>query len=208
MVGSVTATSTVAIAPEERSRAEFYDFLSRLLSRPPSADLLQRVTMLEGDDSVLGQEINTLADAARKTDANRVRIEYNALFIGLGRGELVPYGSFYMTGFLNEKPLATLRRDMARLQVARVETVHEPEDNIASLLEIMAGLILGRFSAPAPLDVQRRFFNTHLAPWAGHFFRDLDRAEGSDFYAPVGRLGQELIAIETEAFRMEAGTAG
>ena len=118
----------------------------------------------------------------------------------------MPYASYYLTVFLNEKPLAGLRRDMARLGVQRAPNVFEPEDNIASLCEIMAGLIRGRFRDAAPLAEQRRFHNTHVAPWAGHFFSDLEAARNSVLYAPVGAIGRAFMEIEREAFRM-AGDA-
>ena len=128
--------------------------------------------------------------------------EFNDLFIGIGRGELLPFASYYLTGFLNEKPLATLRKDMADLSIARAPNVYEPEDNIASLMEMMAGLIDGRFGAPASLEKQREFFNRHIAPWAGHFYSDLEKARGSVFFLPVGTLGRIFIDIEREAFRL------
>jgi TorA maturation chaperone TorD len=124
------------------------------------------------------------------------------LFIGLARGELLPYASYYMTGFLNEKPLALLRADMAAQGISRAPNVYEPEDNIASLLEMMAGMIEGRFGAPASLEVQQTFFNRHIAPWAGHFFTDLEGAKGSVFYAPLGVVGKIFMTIEREAFRL------
>ena len=129
-------------------------------------------------------------------------IVFRALFIGLGRGELLPYASFYLTGFLNEKPLARLRADMARLGLRRAANVFEPEDNIASLLEMMAGLIDGRFGKPASLEQQKQFYNTHLAPWAEHFFDDLKGAKNSVLFASVAEVARIFTEIEREGFRM------
>lgn len=193
---------TPDIAAEEAMRADFYDFLSALLAAPPDADLLARCAALSGDGSELGRAIGAVAAMAGATSEKQADREYHALFIGLGRGELMPFGSYYLTGFLHEKPLALLREDMARLEIVRAPHVKEPEDSIASLLEMMAGLIRGRFGAPADLDTQKTFFNKHIAPWAGHFFADLERAENAAFYAPVGAAGRLFIAIEAEAFRM------
>ena len=95
-------------------------------------------------------------------------------------------------------------RSMARLGIQRAENVKEPEDNIASLCEMMAGLIRGRFGEPQTLADQKAFFTKHIAPWASHFFTDLEAAEGSVFYAPVGKIGRAFMEIEIEAFRMEA----
>lgn len=93
---------------------------------------------------------------------------------------------------------------MALRGLARAETVFEPEDNIASLMEMMGAMIVGRFGAPATLAQQKAFFNRHIGPWAGHFFTDLEGAKNSVFYAPVGRLGRAFMEIEAEAFRMSA----
>ncbi|WP_347313448.1 TorD/DmsD family molecular chaperone [Defluviimonas sp. SAOS-178_SWC] len=195
----------LTIAEEDRLRADLYDFLAALLAAPPDLRLLRKCATLTGDDSALGRGIGTLAKLAQSAVPSSVEREFNDLFIGLGRGELLPYASFYLTGFLNEKPLAQLRRDMAAASIARADNVFEPEDNIASLMEMMAGLIEGRFGPPAPLARQREFFNRHIAPWAGHFFADLEGAKGSVFYAPVGAIGRAFMAIEKEAFRLGGG---
>ena len=141
---------------------------------------------------------------AGATGPAKARAEFDALFVGLGRGEVLPYASYYLTGFLNEKPLAKLRRDMRALGIERSPTVFEPEDGIASLMEMMAGLIRGRFGAPATLARQRDFFATHVGPWAGHLFADLEGARASVLYAPVGAAGRAFMEIEREAFRMGA----
>ena len=192
------------VAEEDVLRADLYDLLGTLLARPPSAELLARVAGLDGDDGALGRSVRAMARLARQMTPQAVKTEYDVLFIGLVRGELLPYASYYQTGFLHEKPLALLRRDMGRLGIARSPEVHEPEDNIASLCEMMAGLIRGRFGQPAGLAAQREFFAAHLAPWAGHFFGDLEGAKASVFYAPVGAIGRAFIDIEREAFRMGA----
>jgi len=192
------------VAEEDILRADAYDLLGALLARPPDRALIARVAALSGDASPIGQAIGALSRVARATTEQAAEREYHALFIGLARGELLPYASYYLTGFLHEKPLALLREDMGRLGIARAERVHEPEDNIASLCEMMAGLIRGRFGAPADLATQRDFWNRHLGPWAGHFFSDLEEAKGSVLYAPVGALGRAFMEIERDAFRMGA----
>jgi TorA maturation chaperone TorD len=130
--------------------------------------------------------------------------EYFDLFVGVGRGELLPYGSYYLAGFLYEKPLARLRGDMRRLGIARAEGVHEPEDHIAALMEMMSGLITGAFGQPAELATQRQFFAAHIGSWAPRFFEDLESAEAADFYRSVGRVARQFVAIEAEAFEMTA----
>ncbi|HUF86163.1 MAG TPA: molecular chaperone TorD family protein [Thermohalobaculum sp.] len=192
------------LAEEDVLRAGVYDLLGALLARPPKRDLIDRVARLEGDSGELGRAVKALARLAKATTEQAAEREFFNLFIGVGRGELLPYASYYMTGFLNEKPLALLRRDMAQRGIGRAPNVFEPEDNIASLCEMMAGLILGRFGAPASLTGQRDFFAAHLGPWAGHFFADLEGAKGSVLYAPVGALGRAFVEIEREAFRLAA----
>ncbi|MGF1500924.1 MAG: molecular chaperone [Paracoccaceae bacterium] len=189
---------------EERLRADLYDLLGLVLARPPSRDLLDRMAELSGGGTALGDAIRALSRVARATTEQAAEREFHALFIGLSRGELLPYASYYMTGFLHEKPLALLRQDMNRLRIQRAPNVYEPEDNIASLCEMMAGLIRGRFGRIADLATQRDFFNSHIAPWAGHFFGDLEGAEQSVLYAPVGAVGRHFIEIERDAFRLGA----
>ena len=194
----------VTISEEDGLRADLYDLLGALFARPPSRDLLDKVQALSGDDGELGRGVSALSRLAKATTEKSAESEFNALFVGLGRGELLPFASYYLTGFLHEKPLAMLRNDMARLGIERAANVYEPEDNIASLCEMMAGLIRGRFGDPADLATQRDFFNTHLGPWAAHFFTDLEGAKGSLLYAPIGSVGRAFIEIEREAFRMTA----
>jgi TorA maturation chaperone TorD len=195
---------TIEVPEEDRLRADLYNFLGLILARPPDQLLLDQTAGLSGDATEIGQAIGALATIARRSNPKSVESEFNRLFIGLGRGELLPYASFYMTGFLNEKPLASLRGDLASHGIARSENVFEPEDNIASLMEVMGALIIGRFGAPTPLDVQRDFFNRHIAPWACHCFTDLEAAKSSVLYAAVGRLGRLFMEIETEGFRLSA----
>ena len=133
------------ILPEERLRVHQYQVLARFLAAPPDAGLLDLASRFEADESEFGRALADLALRAGQMTPEAASHEYHALFIGIGRGELVPYASYYLTGFLNEMPLAKLRRDMARLGIARAETVKEPEDHIAALCEMMAGLITGAF---------------------------------------------------------------
>ena len=122
----------------------------------------------------LGVPTRTLAEAASQAVAADVEREYFDLFVGLGRGELLPYASYYLTGFLNERPLSRLRDDLAALGIERVENNFEPEDHAATLCEIMAGLASGRF--PASPEVQRAFFEKHVSRWMGRLFADMENA--------------------------------
>jgi TorA maturation chaperone TorD len=184
----------------DAGRARQYALLGTLLARGPDASLLARLADLKADPSPLGLAHAALAEAASATSVERVEREFFNLFIGLGRGEMMPYGSYYLTGFLHERPLARLRADLVRLGIERSEGNIEPEDHAAILCEIMAGLASRRF--PAPNGSDRELFDKHLAPWIGRFFADLERAEAADFYRRVGALGRVFIDIESEAFAL------
>ena len=179
-------------------RAREYSLLSGLLLRSPDAQMLGRLAHLRGDGSPLGLAHSALREAAARTDAKSAAREHFTLFVGLGRGELLPYASYYLTGFLHGRPLASVRQLLARIGVERVDGQPEPEDHAAILLEIMAGLAGGTIAAPAGTD--REIFDHHIAPWIGRFFADLEHTASADFYARVGTLGRTFIGLETQAF--------
>jgi TorA maturation chaperone TorD len=182
----------------DAARAREYALLSALLRRAPNTDLLNRLAALRADPSPLGVAHAALGEAAATATTESVEHEFFELFIGIGRGELVPYASYYITGFLNERPLARLRDDLAQLGIERVATEVEPEDHAAVLCEIMAGLAGRRFDAPEGAD--RALFEKHLAPWIGRFFTDIEHAKAADFYRRIGALGRVFMDIESEAF--------
>ncbi len=179
--GDLTHEAATNIPDEELYRARLYALLSRLLAAAPDAAALAALRTIGDEASELGEAFGALARKAAAMTAAAAAAEYHDLFIGLGRGELVPYGSYYLTGFLHEKPLAELRRDLTRLGLERVAEATEPEDHIAALCEVMAGLIDGSFGDPAPLSAQRELFERHIAPWAGRFFADLEAAATANF---------------------------
>jgi TorA maturation chaperone TorD len=183
-----------------RARAQEYGLLARLLREAPDAALLKQIGQLQGDETPLGAAHFALAEAAKEADAAAIEHEFFDLFIGVGRGELLPYASYYLTGFLHERPLARLREDLTRIGIARAEGVAEPEDHVAILCEIMAGLANGHL--PGAEESSRTIFGSHMAPWMGRFFADLERAESADFYRQVGTVGRVFIEIETEAFTL------
>ncbi len=187
---------------EDLLRARFYGLLANLLSGPPRAEMLAGLERLDGDSTDMGRALGDLGKAAAAATVEDVEQEFNDLFIGLSEGELTPYASYYLTGFLYEKPLADLRADMETLGLRSAEDVSEPEDHIASLFEIMHWLITGSLDSPADLGTQKVFFETHVGSWASRFFEDLETAENAVFYRPIGAIGRTFIAIEREAFSM------
>ncbi|WOH84512.1 Cro/CI family transcriptional regulator [Bradyrhizobium sp. BEA-2-5] len=180
------------------ARAQEYLLLATLLSAAPSKKLLDQLAALTADATPLGRAHAALAESAANAVAAKVEREYFDLFVGLGRGELLPYASYYLTGFLNERPLSRLRGDLAASGIERIANNSEPEDHAAILCEIMAGFAGGRF--PAPFDTQRAFFEKHVSPWMGRLFADIESAGDARFYRAVGALGRTFIEIETEAF--------
>jgi TorA maturation chaperone TorD len=196
------AAPAAGVDETDAARAQEYALIAALLRRSPDQRFLDRLSRLRGDATPLGLAHVALADAASKADVAKVEREHFDLFIGLGRGELMPYGSYYLTGFLHERPLARLRKDLAAIGIERAEGEAEPEDHAAILCEIMAGLADGRF--PAPKGAERDLFHKHMAPWIGRFFTDLEHANSANFYRHVGALGRTFIEIETEAFAFPA----
>jgi TorA maturation chaperone TorD len=188
-----------AVDPVDAARAQEYLLLASLLATPPSRKLLDQIARLQSDSTTLGNAHAALAEVAANTVPAHVEREYFDLFIGLGRGEVLPYASYYLTGFLNERPLARLREDLVAFGIERAENNSEPEDHAATLCEIMAGLADGRFVASH--EQQRQFFEKHVAPWMGRMFADLEKAKAAKFYRVVGSLGRLFLEIEAEAFK-------
>lgn len=193
------------VSEEEFLRAHFYNLLSRLLAEPPSIETLAFLGELEGDETVIGSALGSLSKAATTATLEAAEEEYDSLFHGAGTGgELTPFASYYRTGFVYEKPLADLRHDMTALGIASSGVSEEPEDHIASLCEIMHGLICGVFGGESGLGGQKKFFRDHIEPWAPRFFHDLEEAKNASLYKPVGVLGHEFMTIEAKAFEMTA----
>lgn len=188
-------------------RANTYRLLARLLAAPVPPDLLATLRRIDGAGAAeanagmaMTKAWQTLRIASERATAEAIDDEYHDLFIGLGRGELVPYGSWYMTGFLMDRPLALLRRDLASLGIEREADVHEPEDHVSALCEVMSLVIEN--PGEIPLERQQQFFFDHLSPWMGRFFADLQQTRSARFYLAVGQLGEMFIDVETKYLDM------
>jgi len=184
----------------DAARAQEYALLATLLMRAPDARLLARLAELRGEPTPLGIAHAGLSEAAAKTNAEKLEREFFDLFIGVGRSEIMPYGSYYLTGFLHERPLARLRDDLNEMGIARADGVYEPEDHAGILCEIMSGIADGRL--PVPVGSDRIIFEKHMLPWIGRMFTDLEQSGTSLFYQRLGSLGRIFIEIETEAFSL------
>ena len=186
----------------DRARAQEYALLATLLARSPDAEMIGRLALLRGDASPLGVAHAALGQAAGRANEEDVGREYFDLFIGAGGSLLLPYSSHYLTGALYGRPLAQLRETLQCLGIEKTAERPEPEDHVAILCEIMAGLVSGEISSPA--GAEHEFFEKHLAPWIRRFFVDLEHAKSADFYARVGSLGRTFVDVETEAFVLSA----
>lgn len=186
----------------EAARADQYALLSLCLGAAPSQALLDALGGLSGDDTPLGRAHADLARAAADAACEDVSRAHFDLFVGVGRSELLPYASYYLTGFLHERPLAAVRGDMKALGVERADGLREPEDHIAILCGVMADLARRGWRGSEAAPSQATFFQRHLAPWAGRFFDDLSRTRPTGFYPAVGRVGAAFMAVEAEAFAL------
>jgi TorA maturation chaperone TorD len=180
----------------EQARGQLYKLLAVTLARPPDAETLTALATLNGEGEI-GAALRAVAAIACNDPPATIRREYDALFLGMVSGEVIPYASFYLTGFLYERPLARLRADMAELGFSLVDNRSDPEDHIASILEVMASLI------DADLATQQTFFRRHIEPWAGKFFADLEAAPSAHLYRPLAILGKRFLELERQAFLME-----
>jgi TorA maturation chaperone TorD len=183
----------------DNARAAEYALLAKLLAQAPDTDFLRRLSRLSGDATPLGVAHAQLGAAAARTNREEVEREFFHLFIGVGRSELLPYGSYYLTGFLHERPLARLRADLQRIGIERAEAQPEPEDHAGILCEIMSGLAAGAYGAQG---MDRHIFEKHVAPWMPRFFAELEASKSVPFYARVGGLGRVFMSIESQAFAL------
>jgi len=192
------------IESEQRYRASAYALLAALFRAPPDQALLGQVSALssgdvEGQDE-LSKAMAALAGSSPGRDTALLEEEYHNLFIGLGRGEIVPYGSWYLTGFLMEQPLSELRDDLRALGYERSESTHEPEDHAAAIFEVFSGMINDATS----LAIQQQFFEKHMRPWLERFFADLGEARSADFYKPVAQFGAAFLKLESAYLSMRS----
>jgi TorA maturation chaperone TorD len=199
-VGGGAIPAAARVDETDHARAAEYALLAALLSHSPDADMIEQLAGLSGDASPLGAAHAALGSAAASINPEQIEREYFDLFVGLARGELFPYASYYLTGYLHGRPLARIRGALKQIGLERIEGQSEPEDHVAVLFEVMAGLAGGQIIAPGGTD--RSIFENHLKPWVGRFFSDLEHAESATFYRSVGSLGRIFMDIEAEAFSL------
>lgn len=194
------------LAAEDAARADLYALLAHLFHAAPDADLL--AVLANADDisakaphSVVGDAWRKLQSAASAADPEALAQEFQDLFVGVGSGEVMAYGSWHLTGFLMEEPLARLRDDLAQLGFSRLQSAAEPEDHIAALAEVMRLLVRGGDGIPAAaFEVQKDFFTRHLRPWYARFAEHLAKAPSANFYRVVAELTKTFLDTETALF--------
>lgn len=201
-LAAIPTETALMVSEEDLYRANLYTVIGRLLAGAPDAALLDTLSQPQaGEESgPIAAAWATLRLAAAAAEPEAVADEYHDLFIGIGRGELVPYASWYLTGFLMDQPLLLLRRDLAALGIGRPDGVAEPEDHAGALCEAMA-LVIG--DETGEFATQQNFFGAHLGTWIDTFFRDLQTAQSARFYRAVGQLGEALIALDRRYLAME-----
>ena len=193
---------------EELARAEVYGLLAQLYYAPPSAALLAQLRVAVTDAPAAGALLEApwrdFIGSARDLQDREVADEYDALFGGVGKPEVYLFGSHYVAGFLNERPLAALRQDLAGLGLTRDEAMPETEDHVAYLCEVMRYLIAGDDVAVANLTRQREFFTRHLQPWAVPFCEAAAAHPRAVFYAAVAGFTQAFVGVEQQGFDLLA----
>ncbi len=204
---SVQPKSDDLLAGEDWARADFYGLISQLFSGRVTDDFLARFREIDRNEmdvtSPLGFEFSELVRVVSTVDAKQINAEFDDNFIGVGKPDVMLYGSYYMAGFLNEKPLVALRDDLARFGLARDEGMVETEDHIAFLCEVMRYLILAD-DPPVAFSEQQAFFQQHVASWYGRLSDAIESAPRTDFYKTVGRLARVFFDVETQSFDFES----
>ncbi len=194
------------VLPEDQARAEVYALLGNLFYQPPSAGLLEMIatglTLCNDDtDSGFCRAWRALQGAAKTAAVDAVKDEFDTAFIGTGRQPVMLYGSFYLAGFLNEKPLAQLRDELTKMGFERSGNSHETEDHISALCDVMRFLIAGdQDTPPAAIDAQRDFFQRHIHSWNTQLCAAVSGANQTHFYKHVAQFAREFFAIESESF--------
>ncbi|WP_416208716.1 TorD/DmsD family molecular chaperone [Acidovorax sp.] len=195
-----------AALDEETARAELYGLLAQLYYSAPPPELLAllrvAVTEAPAQGGLLEEPWQQLVGAVRALDDRAIAAEFERLFGGMGKPEVFLYGSHYLSGFLNEKPLARLRSDLDALGLARSEAMPETEDHLAYLCEAMRYLIAGDDMAVCNLTTQRDFFATHLQPWVPALCDVLEAHPAAPFYGALARFTRAFAAVEAQGFDM------
>lgn len=194
------------VDPQDAIRADYYGLLANLFYAPPDAGLLAALAQdgESGAATPLSTAWDALRRAARATTVAAVRAEYDELFVGVGKPAVMLYASYYLTGFLNDRPLAELRRQLAALGLTRRAAAGEPEDHFAALADVMRHLILDERRPVAEREAaQENFFSHFIGPCYGRLCDCLDAVAGADFYRSLGGFARAFLDVEQTSFSIE-----
>ena len=203
---SLLASQLSNTLDEETARSEIYGLLAGVLYAPPAIELIAQIRVAATETPVAGAFLEepwrNFVGVARSMSDQAIKAEYEALFGGVGKPEIYLYGSHYLSGFLNEKPLARLRTDLNKLGLERSEVMSDTEDHFAYLCEVMRYLIAGEDVAVANLTRQREFFSTHIQPWANLMCDDIQSNTKANFYTSLAELIRAFMGVEAQGFDM------
>jgi TorA maturation chaperone TorD len=203
---SLLAAQLSSTLDEETARSEIYGLLAGVLYTSPAIELIAQVRVAATDTPAAGAFLEepwrNFVGVTRSMSDQAIKDEYEALFGGVGKPEIYLYGSHYLSGFLNEKPLARLRTDLNSLGLERSEVMSDTEDHFAYLCEVMRYLIAGEDVAVANLTRQREFFSTHIQPWATLMCDDIQSNSKANFYASLAEFIRAFMGIEAQGFDM------
>jgi TorA maturation chaperone TorD len=203
---SLLATQLSNTLDEETARSEIYGLLAGVLYTSPAIELIAQIRVAATDTPAAGAFLEepwrNFVGVTRSMSDQDIKDEYEALFGGVGKPEIYLYGSHYLSGFLNEKPLARLRTDLSSLGLERSELMSDTEDHFAYLCEVMRYLIAGEDVAVANLTRQREFFSTHIQPWATLMCDDIQSNSKANFYASLAEFIRAFMGIEAQGFDM------
>lgn len=212
---SVTFENPRSVVAEDQVRADFYALLAHLFSRAPDDRVLQSMVITQEPTDEASTELTqawrALSAASAVVTHDALIEEYETVFVGVGRPPVILYGSFYLAGFMMEKPLAELRDDLAKMGFARDANVRESEDHLAAVCDVMRALIIGASravaddlaDAPANIAVQKLFFEKHLQPWVFKCCTAIQVYEKSNYYKRVAKFAEQFFGMESEAFEMQ-----
>ena len=205
-IDSVLAAQLSNSLDEETARSELYGILASVLYASPAIELIAQIRVAATDTPAAGAFLEepwrNFVGVTRSMSDQAIKDEYDALFGGVGKPEVYLYGSHYLSGFLNEKPLARLRTELQSLGLERSEVMSDTEDHFAYLCEVMRYLIAGEDVAVANLTRQREFFSTHIQPWVSLMCDDIQNNNKAKFYASLAELTRAFMGIEAQGFDM------
>jgi TorA maturation chaperone TorD len=207
-IQAVAFESPRLVDVEDQVRADFYALLAHLFSRAPDDRVLQSIVITQEPTDEASTELTkawrALSAASAVVTHDALVEEYETVFVGVGRPPVILYGSFYLAGFMMEKPLAELRDDLAKMGFARDANVRETEDHLAAVSDVMRALILGDLhDAPANIAAQKVFFEKHLKPWVFKCCAAIQVYEKSNYYKRVAKFAEQFFQMESEAFEMQ-----